>query len=55
MPAITEGTLLWEPSENLRQSAILTRYMAWLRETRGLDLADYQALWQWSVTDIEGF
>ncbi len=55
MPAISEGALLWEPSDELKRSAILTRYMAWLHETRGLDVADYQALWRWSVTDIEGF
>ena len=55
MPPISEGALLWEPSDDLKRSAILTRYMAWLREARGLDCADYQTLWRWSVTDIEGF
>ncbi|MCA0241626.1 MAG: acetoacetate--CoA ligase [Proteobacteria bacterium] len=27
----------------------------WLRETRGLDLADYEALRRWSVADVNGF
>ena len=29
--------------------------MGWLERERGLDLADYDALWRWSVTDLEGF
>ena len=29
--------------------------MRWLQAERGLDLADYDALWRWSVTDLEGF
>lgn len=35
--------------------ANVTGYAAWLRETRGLDLPDYDALWRWSVSDLEGF
>jgi acetoacetyl-CoA synthetase len=31
------------------------RYMAWLRETRGLEFADYAALWDWSVHDLPAF
>src|ERR1700678_3123615 len=30
-------------------------YTNWLREHRGLEFPDYNALWRWSVTDIEGF
>ena len=29
--------------------------MAWLRSERGLDFADYESLWQWSVSEIEAF
>ena len=29
--------------------------MAWLDETRGLRFDGYPDLWQWSVTDLEGF
>jgi len=29
--------------------------MAWLREHRGLEFADYDALWTWSVSDTPGF
>ena len=33
----------------------IRRYQDWLRATRGLAFADYQALWEWSVRDLEGF
>ena len=29
--------------------------MTWLGERRGLDLRDWDALWRWSVEDLEGF
>ena len=47
--------LLWEPAEARIEGATLTRYTAWLAETRGLRFADYEALWRWSVDDLEGF
>ena len=50
-----EGDLLWTPSEDRKAQANITRYIAWLRETRGLDFASYDALWRWSVDDLEGF
>lgn len=51
----TEGTVLWEPSEEFKANANITRYMTWLRDEKGRDLSDYAALWEWSVTDLEGF
>lgn len=30
-------------------------YQDWLRTQRGLDFASYDALWQWSVTDLPAF
>ena len=33
-----EGDLLWTPSEERKSQANITRYMAWLRDTRGLHL-----------------
>jgi acetoacetyl-CoA synthetase len=44
-----EGKLLWEPSEEAKESAEITRYM---RE-RGFE--SYDELWKWSVSDLEGF
>jgi acetoacetyl-CoA synthetase len=47
--------VLWRPSEERLAQATLTRYTRWLAETRGLELAGYADLWQWSVDDLEGF
>ncbi len=33
----------------------ITRYLRWLRSTRGLRFADYDALWRWSVSELEAF
>ena len=33
----------------------LAAYQRWLRETRGLSFDSYDALWQWSITDLAGF
>ena len=47
--------LLWEPSQEQKARANLTRYMSWLRKNRGLSYNSYHDLWQWSVDDLEGF
>ncbi|MGC1165803.1 MAG: acetoacetate--CoA ligase [Solirubrobacterales bacterium] len=46
---------LWEPSAELIENARLTEFMRWLRAERGLDFADYDALWRWSVDDLDAF
>ena len=30
-------------------------YRQWLKESRGLAFADFEAMRRWSVTDIDGF
>jgi acetoacetyl-CoA synthetase len=46
---------IWQPSESRIASARLTGYTEWLKTQRGLSFEDYDALWQWSVTDLNGF
>ena len=55
MTDTVEGTFLWEPSEDLKANATITRYMAWLAREKDLSFGDYTELWEWSVTDLEGF
>lgn len=55
MRTVTEGDLLWEPSPALLADANMTHYMTWLKEETGRSFADYRELWQWSVTDLDGF
>jgi acetoacetyl-CoA synthetase len=49
------GEVLWTPPADARETTQLGRYIEWLRETRGIDHAGYDELWQWSVDDLEGF
>ena len=50
-----QGRLLWEPTPQIIADANVTRFMGWLRETRGHEFRTYDDLWQWSVTDLDGF
>lgn len=47
--------LLWTPSNDFVHSSNLTRYTHWLQERYGHHFQDYDALWQWSVTNIGEF
>jgi acetoacetyl-CoA synthetase len=46
---------LWAPSREQVERARLTEFIGWLQAERGLDFDDYDALWQWSVDDLDGF
>ncbi len=46
---------LWRPSPERVRAATITRFLGWLAQHRGLRFPDYESLWQWSVTDLEGF
>jgi acetoacetyl-CoA synthetase len=50
-----EGAPLWEPSEEFRETARISDYMRWLKEEKNVAVGDYDELWEWSVTDLEGF
>ncbi|MFI2714321.1 acetoacetate--CoA ligase [Micromonospora sp. NPDC018662] len=47
--------VLWTPPADVRDRSRIGAYLRWLAEHRGLEFADYDALWQWSVTDLDGF
>jgi acetoacetyl-CoA synthetase len=49
------GDTLWSPPPDLRETTEIGRFMAWLATERDLDFAGYDALWRWSVDDLEGF
>ena len=53
--AVREGELLWTPSAAQVEDANLTRFAKWLARERGLQFRGYDALWQWSVTELEEF
>jgi acetoacetyl-CoA synthetase len=49
------GDVLWTPPADVREATEIGRYLNWLRDERGRDLADYDELWRWSTEDLEGF
>ena len=52
---VREGSVLWQPSEESKNRATITKYLRWLASERQLAFNDYHSLWQWSVTHIEDF
>jgi acetoacetyl-CoA synthetase len=46
---------LWSPSEKQIAKAHLTRFISQASTRSGRNLANYDALWQWSVEDMEAF
>lgn len=52
MSPVTE---LWRPDPLRIRRANITQYQQWLSASRNLDFADYQSLWEWSVSDLAGF
>ena len=55
MAETTEGIQLWEPSNDFKENARISDYMKWLAAEKELTFEDYNDLWEWSVTDLEGF
>src|SRR3954464_5827509 len=49
------GDVLWSPPRDALETSEIGRFVTWLHEERGRDLAGYDELWRWSVDDLEGF
>jgi acetoacetyl-CoA synthetase len=47
--------LLWSPPSDVRETTVIGRYLRWLADERALEFSDYEALWRWSITDLDGF
>jgi len=47
--------ILWSPSDSLKADSNLAAYMSWLHDERGLTFSNYDALWEWSVSDTRAF
>ncbi|MFH0814196.1 MAG: acetoacetate--CoA ligase [Pseudomonadota bacterium] len=46
---------LWEPSVKVKEKANITRYMAFINQKLGLKFNSYDALYEWSITNIPDF
>lgn len=51
----TEIKPLWTPDAERIANSRLTDYQRWLQAEKGLYFEDYQALWRWSVDELENF
>jgi acetoacetyl-CoA synthetase len=47
--------VLWTPSAEWVRSTTLSRYQRWLGDTRGLAFDSYEAMWRWSVAELDEF
>jgi acetoacetyl-CoA synthetase len=52
---VQEGELLWTPPASFAEASMVARFMRWLGRERRRDFADVDALWRWSVDDLESF
>ncbi len=52
---MSETAPIWSPSAAAIEDSELTRYQRWLEAARGETFPDYEALWEWSTADLEGF
>lgn len=47
--------ILWQPGPERIENANVTRFRTWINDEKDLDLADYHALYDWSVANSEDF
>ncbi|WP_321914914.1 acetoacetate--CoA ligase [Paraburkholderia sp. J11-2] len=52
---LTASPPAWTPTPQQVESARITQFTKWLGDTRGLTFDDYDALWRWSVEDVDAF
>ncbi|MEM6321584.1 MAG: acetoacetate--CoA ligase [Bacteroidota bacterium] len=47
--------ILWQPSTEFINHSNLKDFEQWLEKEKGLIFTDYDALWQWSIDELEDF
>jgi acetoacetyl-CoA synthetase len=47
--------VMWQPSATRQAASGLADYMRCLEKDRGMEFADYQSLWAWSVNELNSF
>ena len=47
--------VLWTPPDDVLTTSQLGRYLSWLAEHKKRRYTSYSELWDWSVSDLEGF
>ena len=54
-PGENGSSMLWEPSAEAIERSRMTAYQRWLSDQRGVETGDYEALWRWSVDNLDEF
>jgi acetoacetyl-CoA synthetase len=52
---MSEPRILWQPDPATVARSRMAEFREWLASHRQVAVADYDALWRWSVADLEGF
>jgi acetoacetyl-CoA synthetase len=47
--------VLWTPSAERADASTMAQFERFVAKTRGLTFDDYNAMWRWSIDDLEGF
>ncbi|MCB1369072.1 MAG: acetoacetate--CoA ligase [Rhodobacteraceae bacterium] len=51
----SERKILWTPSRERAEASTMAAFTRWLEAERGLTFTDHNAMWRWSIDDLEGF
>ncbi len=55
MQPAESAEVIWRPSPERVARARITHFAQWLKDRKGLEFADYDAMWKWSVRDLDAF
>ena len=47
--------ILWTPSPDRAAASTMAQFERWVQDNRGLLFDDYNAMWRWSIDDLDGF
>ena len=47
--------ILWTPTKERADASTMAEFERFLKDQRGLTFDDHNAMWEWSVTDLDGF
>lgn len=47
--------ILWTPTQERYDASTMAAFERYLKDKRNLSFGDYNAMWKWSVDDLEGF
>jgi acetoacetyl-CoA synthetase len=47
--------LLWRPDPDRVAESRMAAFRSWLRDEKGVEVADYEALWEWSTSEVGAF